>query len=420
MEIKNLTDEDLLIEKTQQNLMKLIPAITGDEVKKISPEKLLAFINDNGKNLKDFKSVRELERRVLALTKPISKEDFIGMAKNYNEGYRTGYLVQNDREKEIVLSASGITFIAAPTKHGKTTLMFNLLLETAKKYPEEIHYFISYEENKLAVITKMLVSELGEKLSENTYRTLLNYVKTGKDQYVNKDFRPITKNPNFIKKVDDFFTATMKNVRVIYGSNDVIELLKAIGDKGRNKKTGCVFIDYMQIIPYEAHGISRFETIKLLCSALKDLAIEKELALVIASQFNREVRNPDEMTPQNLSEGSDIEKVANRVYALWNFKRKYKYPKNAFSNSENEFKKLCENQTINKNIVLLTLMLSRDSETFEGIFKADYNLKKINPLGKEVKPLLDGLEEKSKKQDNLYDLPEEEQREEWKKIIHEK
>ena len=57
--------------------------------------------------------------------------------------YKTGY---SSLDKFIGFTPGAITLIAGRPSHGKTTFMFNLLLEMSKLYKDESFYFFTYEE----------------------------------------------------------------------------------------------------------------------------------------------------------------------------------------------------------------------------------------------------------------------------------
>lgn len=80
-----------------------------------------------------------------------------------------------------------------------------------------------------------------------------------------------------------------------------------------------VFIDYMQQIKLspDSKKLSRQEELKEICLMLKDVAIETQLPLILAAQFNREVTDPQKMHVTKIGEAGDIERIASLVVGMW-------------------------------------------------------------------------------------------------------
>jgi replicative DNA helicase len=61
---------------------------------------------------------------------------------------------------------------------------------------------------------------------------------------------------------------------------------------------------------------------KEICIALKDLAVETGLPIILGAQFNREVTNQLKIHATKIGEAGDIERIANLIVGFWNNKFK--------------------------------------------------------------------------------------------------
>ena len=57
---------------------------------------------------------------------------------------------------------------------------------------------------------------------------------------------------------------------------------------------------------------------KEICIALKDLAVETGLPIILGAQFNREVTNQLKIHATKIGEAGDIERIANLIVGFWN------------------------------------------------------------------------------------------------------
>ena len=107
-------------------------------------------------------------------------------------------------------------------------------------------------------------------------------------------------------------------INIIAADHSAEELQASHRDAGPD--TGFIGIDYIQLLSRENRDTyaSRAEELKRICLDLKDLAVDKGIAIVAAAQFNRQVQFPNMMESQGLADASDIEKAANKVIGLWN------------------------------------------------------------------------------------------------------
>ena len=73
---------------------------------------------------------------------PTSEKDIKNRLSSRQEDLRSGYKIgiNNDYE-DLLLPSGAISIFAAPTSHGKTSLLINLILNVAKEYKDKEFYF---------------------------------------------------------------------------------------------------------------------------------------------------------------------------------------------------------------------------------------------------------------------------------------
>jgi DNA primase catalytic core len=265
-------------------------------------------------NVKDIR-LQDKITEFSSLLIPIKKEDVKKRLSNKPESLNSGYTIGGE---ELLLPAGAITVLSAPTSHGKTTFLINLALNIAQSYPDKKAYLFSYEEDRDSILINTLNSFLGENISTNNRRTLKTYFTTGATDYITKD-----KVDLFTRKESRFFTELIDTGRlsINYSSYNSEELIEAIRYLHKNTNIGSVFIDYIQLLNLPAgkyKTYSRQEEIKNICIALKDLAVETGLPIIVGAQFNRTVQNQTHIHPTKISEAGDIERIANTIVGFWN------------------------------------------------------------------------------------------------------
>lgn len=252
--------------------------------------------------------IRESELRQRLQEKPIS----------LSSGYST------EEGEELLLPAGALTIFSAPTSHGKTTMLLNLALNTAEKYPEKEFHIFSYEEDRDSVILKALNIYTNERLSKNNLKTLKSYYSEPEDEkytFFNrsgeeakfKAFEP--KREKFFK---DLIDSRRLNIHYVdYTSDTLLEAMEYLNNK---TNVGAVYIDYMQLLRKgnKTKYNQRYEELKDICLEIKDTAVNTGLPIILGAQFNRQVINHLGIHPTNISEAGDIERIANTIIGFWN------------------------------------------------------------------------------------------------------
>ena len=246
---------------------------------------------------------------------PIKETELKERQANKPDSLNSGYTIQGE---ELLLPSGAISVFTAPTSHGKTTFLINLALNVSQTYPEKEAYLFSYEEDGDSILINTLNTYLDEELSTNNRRTLKSYFTTGSTEFVKSQSKQ-----SFITAKDKFFKELIEtrrlNINYSYYNSDT--LIEAIRYLHKHTNVGSVFIDYIQLLnlpegKYKTY--IRQEEIKEICIALKDLAVETGLPIILGAQFNREVVNPLRLHATKIGEAGDIERIANLIVGFWN------------------------------------------------------------------------------------------------------
>lgn len=106
------------------------------------------------------------------------------------------------------------------------------------------------------------------------------------------------------------------DVMVFSGSKTVSE----IRNLSRNQQFDCIMIDYLQLVKSDVRYSNRASEVGAISKAIKGLAMELNIPIVILSQLNRvsEMRETKEPTMAELREAGDIEQDASIIILLWN------------------------------------------------------------------------------------------------------
>lgn len=255
-----------------------------------------------------------------------TEEDLIRRIRNKQGEIVTKYTLSNGRDtEEFTLPAGAITFICAPTSHGKSTFLQNLALQVADTEEEGVILYFTFEEDGDSVFTQLLnkymnldlCSNYGNKRSSNNLRALNHYFKASEYNYKYIRSEQIgvfnERREQFIK---DYYTSG--KLRIIYNDYDSTELIEAVRYISTNTKIKAVFIDYIQLLSKRGNRLQRTEELKDICKDLKNLAIAENLPIVVAAQLNREANSPLELHSQRIAEAADLERIANKILCLWN------------------------------------------------------------------------------------------------------
>jgi DNA primase catalytic core len=274
-------------------------------------DKALELLDSKVKEVKLKDKATEFSSLIIPIKEDELKQRQINKPESLNSGYTIG-------GEPLLLPSGAISIFTAPTSHGKTTFLINLALNVAQSNPDTETYLFSYEEDGDSILINTLNTYLDEELSSNNRKTLKSYFTTGSTEYIksqSKDYFTANKDKFFKELIDN------RRLNIHYSSYNSDTLIEAIRYLHKNANPVAIFIDYIQLLnlpegKYKTY--SRQEEIKEICIALKDVAVETGLPIILGAQFNREVINQLKIHPTKIGEAGDIERIANLIIGFWN------------------------------------------------------------------------------------------------------
>jgi DNA primase catalytic core len=274
-------------------------------------DKALELLDSKVKEVK----LKDKATEFSSLMIPIKEDELKERQANKPDSLNSGYTIGGE---PLLLPSGAISIFTAPTSHGKTTFLINLALNVATASPDKETYLFSYEEDGDSILINTLNTYLDEEISSNNRRTLKTYFATGSTEYIKNQSEDY-----FTSKKDEFFRELIETRRlnIHYSSYNSDTLIEAIRYLHKHAKPGAIFIDYIQLLnlpegKYKTY--SRQEEIKEICIALKDVAVETGLPIILGAQFNREVVNQLRIHATKIGEAGDIERIANLIVGFWN------------------------------------------------------------------------------------------------------
>ena len=310
-------------------------------------DKALELLDSKVKEVK----LKDKATEFSSLMIPIKENELKERQANKPESINSGYTIGGE---PLLLPSGAISVFTAPTSHGKTTFLINLALNVATASPDKETYLFSYEEDGDSILINTLNTYLDEEISSNNSnrRTLKSYFTTGSTEYIksqSKDFFTSTKDKFFRELIET------RRLNIHYSSYNSDTLIEAIRYLHKHAKPGAIFIDYIQLLnlpegKYKTY--SRQEEIKEICIALKDVAVETGLPIILGAQFNREVINQLKIHATKIGEAGDIERIANLIVGFWN---------NAFNpmGTEGEIKEINDKGINLPNTIYTTILKNR-------------------------------------------------------------
>lgn len=267
-----------------------------------------------GKKLTDLSEHNREAEYSSALT-PLSLSRIREAYRNKPSGIHTGYYFGTaEKPEELIIQAAALTYICAPTSHGKTTFLQNLALRTAQSRDAEGDVvFITFEESVEDITTEFLALYCGEQLSLNLLRSIRSYYERGENYFRGDGIQTFTQK----EKEFDSLLRTGK-LRIFRRKNQIGDLSGLITYLSKTLRVKAVFVDYVQRIKNQAVRGTKKDVIEAVCDELMNVSLSTGLPVILGAQLNREAFSPVEMENQNIADASDIEHSANAVVLLWN------------------------------------------------------------------------------------------------------
>ena len=278
-----------------------------------------AAIDRLGEGLQDLRRVRGAD-----LLHPVSYTGWLDAMGNSLPALRTGY-PSLDRVARIPQAA--ITLVAGRPSHGKTTVMFNLLLSMAEEHPTKRFLFFTYEEPSAHILTKLLNRTVGADLQEHYYEypeahTNYGYLKA----YLRHGREDVPEVEAAKEKLRNLLDS--QRIQVVDGNYSVEDLDGILaGEISKGREVGAVFLDYIQRMHTSRQTKDKRTEIAHISDQVLQIAKRTGLPLILGAQINRDAGKDHgggkakEPALENLKEAGNLEEDANLVLSVFNLSR---------------------------------------------------------------------------------------------------
>lgn len=302
------TIEQLRFKTERNNKKKLLENLLKDSEKKVKEGKL-----EEAQKLIEEKVKAVKVEQGKELLEPYSYLDFIRDIKDTPEALKTGF---EQLDKIIRIPVGVLSLIAGKPSHGKTTLMYNMMLKMAELYPEKKFYFFSYEEPREFILVKLLHALINTNLGElNLYPELSTSLSILK-AYLRDNRFDVEKIEDAKIKLEQLLNSG--RINVIDKKLVVEQLSSLIHYLGEAEEVGAVFVDYAQKVTVEAKGLDMRLRIAHVSNTLLIAANNTKIPVLLGSQFNREGAKKDKPQLHDLKEASNLEEDASLVLRVYN------------------------------------------------------------------------------------------------------
>ena len=316
--------EDLRYQRKRDQEKRAVESLVRSVGKYLDAGEPGAAIDRLGAGLQDLRTVRGA-----GLVLPVTYEGWLESMKHSLPALRTGY---PSLDAIARIPQAAVTLVAGRPSHGKTTVMFNLLLSMAEVYPTKRFLFFTYEEPSAHILTKLLNRTLGIDLQHLYYEyeahTNYGYLKG----YLRQGRTDIPEVEAAKAKLRDLLDS--QRIQVVDGNHSVEELDGILGGMMKQgREVGSVVLDYIQRMSTSSPKAQDKRTeIAHISDQVLQIAKRTGLPLILGAQINRDagkenaggkVKKP---ALDNLKEAGNLEEDANLVLSVFNLSREQDPP----------------------------------------------------------------------------------------------
>lgn len=314
--------EDLLSELEENYKTATDEAIRNKKVEELL--RRVATLPDKGEAIEELKEgLKDIDATTGKglLPPPIVFNTLLDEIATLPPAYKTGY---SSLDSFIGFTPGAITLIAGRPSHGKTTFMFNLLLEMSKIYKDESFYFFTYEEPLKNISIKLLnrlidtdlsgyFREVRDLSTPTNYEFIKSYIKARRT-----DIREVEEGKRQLQELID-----SQRIKVIDRNYSVEELSSLIAYLNKRERIGALFIDYIQRMRTDAKTQDMRTKIAHISDSVLQIAKESGLPIILGAQLNRATQDSKGGKPklENLKEAGNLEEDANTVLSVYNESR---------------------------------------------------------------------------------------------------
>jgi hypothetical protein len=246
---------------------------------------------------------------------PMTEDQLMEYYKNKTNDIYSGFMIKGQRLNYL----SGlISVLSGLPGHGKTTFMLNSSVTISNKY--EVAYY-GLEENRGLLIPKALSIYIGSNseqqhypLSEHCKSTIDMYFKTSTLKHLSSD-----KAAHFKHLKDRFFKEHIDNgrLKILTEKQKLDDMLRSIYYLKAYTDVKIIFVDYIQKLYTENRFHTRAEELAKICHDLEEAADKTGFAMVLGSQFNREVGAKNQVAINKAGGATEIEQTAKQFVSVW-------------------------------------------------------------------------------------------------------
>ena len=247
----------------------------------------------------------------------LTYEDVINEIATIPPLYKTGY---KTLDEFTGFPPGAITLIGGRPSHGKTTFMFNCLLQMSEIYPDKSFYFFSYEEPVKMIMVKLLNRLTAQDLSSHfskvidlptptNYEFLKAYIRAGRT-----DIKEIEEGKHKLQRLLD-----SQRIKVIGQNYSVEDLYSLLSYLNKKEQIGSVFIDYIQRMNTSRKTQDMRTQIAHISDQVLRIAKDTGLPIILGAQLNRATKDNKRKEPtlENLKEAGNLEEDANTVLSVF-------------------------------------------------------------------------------------------------------
>lgn len=254
------------------------------------------------------------------LPAPLNFDSLLDEIATLPPAYKTGY---SSLDKFVGFTPGAITLIAGRPSHGKTTFMFNLLLQMSERYRDQSFYFFTYEEPVKNISVKLLNRLIATDLSGHftgvkdlptptNYEFLKSYIRARRT-----DIAQVEDGKRLLRDLID-----SQRIKVIDRNYSVEELASLIPYLCNKERIGALFIDYIQRMKTERRTQDKRTEIAHISDSVLQIAKESGLPIILGAQLNRATQEgKGKPRLENLKEAGNLEEDANTVLSVYNESR---------------------------------------------------------------------------------------------------
>ena len=307
--------EDLGYQRKKDQEKKALDSLLRSVGKDLDKGDPGAAIDRLGEGLQSLRAVRGAD-----LLHPATYTGWLDRMRTAPAALRTGY-ASLDAIARIPQAA--VTLVAGRPSHGKTLVMYNLLLSMAEVYTTKRFLFFTYEEPSEHILTKLLNSLLGVDLqhlyheyeeAHTNYAYLKAYLRNGRT-----DVKEVEVAKDKLRVLLD-----SQRIQVVDGNYSVEDLDGILtGEVKKGPELGAVFLDYIQRMSTSRQTQDKRTEIAHISDQVLQIAKRTGLPLILGAQINRDAVAAKGSKPKldNLKEAGNLEEDANLVLSVYNESR---------------------------------------------------------------------------------------------------